>query len=251
MILVSRRQILWTVISVLVLIPDRFFSMAFSSFGIDQLTQRGRQTDALLQNKSTFHIMPSLSAKDDSNNEEEYTSDGEEKENSNSAAKFYDSIVSAPSFGTFLFWTPFVANPNLRSRASNFIETNIGTGIVGPIAAIGGLGLVSYVLYQDRIDDIELARGRTEDSLRRLREVKSKQLGGDVDVKESAAAVKLYESTLKDELRLRYIISGVRVPGVDYDPSEREEDKAAAKQFLGMNITKEGSLDKVVVQGRR
>lgn len=252
MLLVSRRQLLWALIYVFGLIPGRLSPLAFSSFGYThQLNQIGRKTHALVRNKSAFRAMSSLNAKEDGDNEEENTSDREEEENSNSAAKFYDSIVSSPSFGTFLFWTPFVANPNLRSRASNFIETNIGTGIVGPIAAVGGLALLSYVLYQDRIDDIELARGRTEDALKRLREVKSKQLSGDVDVKESTAAVKLYESTLKDEMRLRYIIAGVRVPGVDYDPSEREEDKAAAKQFLGMKITKEGSLDEIIEKGKR
>ncbi len=48
-------------------------------------------------------------------------------------------------------------------------------------------------------------------------------------------AIKAYETALKEELNLRTIIPGVRIVAPN-DASRREEDIAAAKQFLGWDI---------------
>ncbi len=162
-----------------------------------------------------------------------------------------DPVISAPSFATFLFWLPFFANPTLRYRAYHFLSTKIGENSVVPIIAITVMTFISYLIYQDRLDTIELARGRTADALQRLKDARSSQLSGkNNDNMDSNivmedyynTAMEYYQQTLTEELNARYILPGVKVPGVDWDPSDRDEDKAAARQFLNMEITEDGTL---------
>ncbi len=91
---------------------------------------------------------------------------------------------------------------------------------------------------------------RRENALAFLREVKSEQLNSSSsESKRDEAnesdnrmmeqrvqdATKAYETALKEELNLRTIIPGVRIVAPN-DAARREEDIAAAKQFLGWDI---------------
>jgi len=81
---------------------------------------------------------------------------------------------------------------------------------------------------------------RRNDALKSLREVKSAQLGSFDDPNKPSeddvrAAVSEYEMALNEELRLRTIIPGVRIVAPN-DPKTKEEDVAAAKQFLGFDL---------------
>jgi len=91
------------------------------------------------------------------------------------------------------------------------------------------------------------AANRREEALKMLRIVRSEQLDSSTfsnnesesNRNENGAkvkkAVEAYESALKDELELRTVIPGVRIAAPN-DATKREEDIAAAKQFLGWNI---------------
>ena len=52
----------------------------------------------------------------------------------------------------------------------------------------------------------------------------------------------LYEDALREELELRLIQPGIKVPGVLEEPDEFEEKRAAARQFLGLDISEDGTL---------
>ncbi len=194
--------------------------------------------------KSQFTLYAAINRDDDDNDDE---NKDENTPMLRKVADLVDPIISAPSFATFLFWLPFFANPTLRYRAYQFISTKIGENSVVPIIAITVMTFVSYLVYQDRLDTIELARGRTADALQRLKDARSSQLSGNNDsniIMEDYynTAMEYYQQKLTEELNARYILPGVKVPGVDWDPADREEDKAAARQFLKMEITEEGTL---------
>jgi len=81
---------------------------------------------------------------------------------------------------------------------------------------------------------------RRQESLATLRQVKAAQLDasgtvGKPSEGEVQAAVGAYESALQEELTLRTIIPGVRIVAPN-DPKRREEDIAAAKQFLDWDL---------------
>ena len=71
---------------------------------------------------------------------------------------------------------------------------------------------------------------------------------GNEDGAAAAAAIdatqlkQLYEHALREELELRLIQPGVKVPGVVEEPDEFEEKRAAARQFLGLDISEDGTL---------
>ena len=98
---------------------------------------------------------------------------------------------------------------------------------------------------------------RREEALKFLRQVKSEQLNtstssssnsssrtdnqdedkGDNNIMDKRVqdAIKAYEAALKEELNLRTIIPGVRIVAPN-DAARREQDIAAAKQFLDWDI---------------
>lgn len=99
---------------------------------------------------------------------------------------------------------------------------------------------IVFSLLQLRIKNIGQAALRRNDALKSLREVKSAQLGSFDDPNKPSeddvrAAVSEYEMALNEELRLRTIIPGVRIVAPN-DPKTKEEDVAAAKQFLGFDL---------------
>lgn len=114
---------------------------------------------------------------------------------------------------------------------------------------------VVFSLLQLRINSVRDAGVRRQEALATLRTVKAAQL--DVNELESASsssssssrstkptneevqmAVKAYQNALEDELNLRTIIPGVRIVAPN-DPKRREEDIAAAKQFLDWDLQEE------------
>ena len=136
--------------------------------------------------------------------------------------------------------------------------------IAVPVACVGTVAAVAYIVHADRAVDVELAMARTTGALALLREAKAVQLSGksasysyvvsDLDGDEEEIesrsdiqrALDTYEAALKEELELRqFHISGVmvRVSGLPGDhPCDREEDQAAVKQFFDMEITEVGSF---------
>ena len=86
-----------------------------------------------------------------------------------------------------------------------------------------------------------------DEALTELREIKSAELDS-VDnknkpnVDEVEAARDKYRKALLDELQLRTIIPGVRIVAPN-DPERKEEDIAAARQFLDLDIANEYSLE--------
>ena len=198
-----------------------------------------------------------------------------------------DPIISNPLFGNFLFWLPFVANPKLRLRARTFLNENFDLTIAGPVTGVGICIATLYWIYSNRLIDIELATGRTEEALRLVRQEKMSQFLGNgasttrttgttssrpaalttnsnramaVDADATATNTKLqeigngimdtktqslkeqYEYALREELDLRLIQPGLKVPGIGEDPEKLEEKRAAARQFLGLDISEDGTL---------
>lgn len=155
-----------------------------------------------------------------------------------------DPILTSPYFATFLFWLPFLANDKLRHRIATFLSIYLDLTIAIPTTVICIVFALLYLSYQNRLVDIDLARQTTEQALVRLKEIRSAQISyNDVDPREYQMALENYEYVLRQELDLRYIVPGIKVPNASHDPLDREEDVAAVQMFLGMRITKEGKLE--------
>jgi len=162
--------------------------------------------------------------------------------------QIFDPIISNPLFPTFLFWLPFVANDKLRKRFSYFVSTNLDLRIAVPVSGACLVGAVLYLVYQDRVYGIELAMSRTAEALKQLRGARTAQIsygGGSSDDDEYKMALENYEHFLREELELRLVVPGLKVPNVPGAPAEREEDRAAVRQFLGMEITEAGDLERI------
>mmetsp|Transcript_2184 Transcript_2184/g.3071 ORF Transcript_2184/g.3071 Transcript_2184/m.3071 type:complete len:267 (+) Transcript_2184:96-896(+) len=124
---------------------------------------------------------------------------------------------------------------------------------------------VTFSLLQIRINAVGDAAERRKEALRTIRRLKSAQLDGEVNqvttsssFKQSSLptakslpssypggeklklAVDAYRNALNEELSLRTIIPGVRIAAPN-DPlgSEGQEDIAAAKIFLGLDLSNE------------
>ena len=85
------------------------------------------------------------------------------------------------------------------------------------------------------------AATKRDDALKELREIKSAELDLVDDQKkpneeEIEAAIEKYREALTNELELRTIIPGVRIAAPN-DPERKQEDIAAAKQFLNLDIS--------------
>ncbi len=113
---------------------------------------------------------------------------------------------------------------------------------------------VVFSLLQLRINQVRDAGERRQEALAMLRSVKSAQLDAaefesstdklKPSEEEVQAALDAYKNSLQEELDLRTIIPGVRIVAPN-DPKRREEDIAAAKQFLGWDLAdleREGTI---------
>ncbi len=104
---------------------------------------------------------------------------------------------------------------------------------------------VVFSLLQFRINQVRDAGERRQEALAMLRTVKSAQLDSaefessmerqKPSEEEVQAALDAYKNSLQEELNLRTIIPGVRIVAPN-DPKRREEDIAAAKQFLDWDL---------------
>ena len=101
--------------------------------------------------------------------------------------------------------------------------------------------VIVFTLLQLRISAVSNAAERRAQSLEALRKAESLQLsasdvGIDASDRPSSQAVanakKEYEDALRSELNLRTVIPGVRIVAPN-DPKRDEEERAAAKRFLG------------------
>lgn len=110
---------------------------------------------------------------------------------------------------------------------------------------------VVFTLLQLRINAVSNAAKRRSLALEELRKVESLQLSAsDVGVdasdrpdEEQVAQAKFeYENALKEELGLRTIVPGVRIVAPN-DPKRDEEERAAAKRFLGWGSEEFGDDD--------
>ena len=106
------------------------------------------------------------------------------------------------------------------------------------VPALSSFLIISVVfgLLQLRINSVSQATKRRSEALESLRKIESLQLSTtdvnrptEADVTRAKAA---YENALTDELNLRTIIPGVRIVAPN-DPKRDDEERAAAKRFLG------------------
>ena len=100
---------------------------------------------------------------------------------------------------------------------------------------------IVFTLLQLRINAVSNAAKRRSSALEALRKAESLQLSAsDVGIDASdrptedqvLRAKNEYENSLRDEMNLRTIIPGVRIVAPN-DPKRDEEERAAAKRFLG------------------
>jgi len=114
--------------------------------------------------------------------------------------------------------------------------------------ALSSFLIISIVfgLLQQRINSVSAAAKRRSEALESLRKVESLQLSvSDKDRPTEADVVRAkaaYESALKNELSLRTIIPGVRIVAPN-DPKREEDERAAAKRFLGWDDEDFGDID--------
>ena len=120
-----------------------------------------------------------------------------------------------------------------------------------PAASAFLLIAVVFALLQLRINAVSAAAKRRSEALEVLRTVESLQLSDPKDRPDEtkvAAAKREYEHALRDELNLRTIIPGVRIVAPN-DPKRDEEQRAAAKRFLGWDSNEFGENDDVQDSG--
>jgi len=97
-----------------------------------------------------------------------------------------------------------------------------------------------FTLLQLRVAAIARAAERRTEALDKLRDIKAKELSGDVSEEQVQAALRAYKETLEEVENLRTVIPGVAriaAPPADTLNRERMDDNvAAAKQFLNIDL---------------
>ena len=158
----------------------------------------------------------------------------------------FDPIVTSPILPIFLFWGPFLQNPyNKRKFAELTANANplVVDAFLGTLAAT----VIAYVAYNARVEAAEEASEVRELALRDLRTARQGQFTSNRSQQTTSDAVQeaaeTYEQALRKELKLRWISPqlGWRLDFPD-DPASREEDQAAARQFLELEITDDGNI---------
>jgi len=158
----------------------------------------------------------------------------------------FDPIVTSPILPFILIWGPFLQNPyNKRKWAELTADANpiVLNAFLGTVA----FSIVSYFVYNARVEAAEEASEIRELALRDLRTARQGQFASNKNQQTTSDAVQVaaaaYEQALRKELQLRWISPqlGWRLDFPD-DPASREEDKAAARQFLGLEITDDGNI---------
>jgi len=159
----------------------------------------------------------------------------------------------------------FVLNQEVQTIASSTeipqttFEPQVNTPALSSFLFIS----IIFSLLQIRINRVRDAAIRREEALKQLRQIKSLQLStipstissGVTTLSSSSSiqssspstdqvkvALEAYEEALKEEMDLRTILPGVRIVAPN-DPERREEDIAAAKQFLGWDLTQDEDVE--------
>jgi len=134
------------------------------------------------------------------------------------------------------FPSPSILTSEAVQTASQSFEPQVNTPALSAFLIIA----VVFSLLQLRINSVRDASERRKEALNNLRQVKSAQLDATEanrgpSEEEVAAAVSAYKFALEGELSLRTVIPGVRIVAPN-DPKRTEQDIAAAKQFLGVDL---------------
>jgi len=127
------------------------------------------------------------------------------------------------------------------SPSAQSFEPQVDTSALSAFAFV----FLVFAALQYRINQVNNAAIQRKESLEMLRVMKSKELANDgstttAEVKEAALA---YKGWIEKEEKLRTLIPGVRVVAPNGPASSSEEEVAAARQFLGIDL-KEGVKEK-------
>mmetsp|Transcript_13 Transcript_13/g.17 ORF Transcript_13/g.17 Transcript_13/m.17 type:complete len:214 (-) Transcript_13:174-815(-) len=112
-----------------------------------------------------------------------------------------------------------------------------------------------FSLLQFRINQVNDAAILRKSALEKLRAIKSKELANDgISSVEVEDAVSAYKDCMENEEKLRTLIPGIRIVAPNGPASASEEEVAAAKQFLGVDLregikktSKENGMSNVAV----
>ena len=153
--------------------------------------------------------------------------------------KAAEAVSMTGSYRTFLFCGAFLGSPKIR----DFIGI---PGCVGVVAITWAV-----YTYDTRFNYlVDQVTPKRQQALKLLREANadrysSKKPSSPGDGKESSKSIdelaSLYEEALQDELATRIIIPGLWY--IEMDPTQ--EDRTAAPQFLGLEITKQHTLEPI------
>ena len=173
-----------------------------------------------------------------------------------------DPIVTSPVLPYILLLGPFLQNSGNRRRFAQLRATTDPV-LFDSVLILGGGLIAAYFLYEYRVRLAEEASERREGLLqdlgdRRRAQFEAAAASGGVGAasrstssgtstttpeEELAKAAAEYEGALREELELRSIVPalGWRLDFPD-DPATRDEDRAAARRYLGLDITEDGTL---------
>mmetsp|Transcript_16473 Transcript_16473/g.18982 ORF Transcript_16473/g.18982 Transcript_16473/m.18982 type:complete len:224 (-) Transcript_16473:63-734(-) len=121
-------------------------------------------------------------------------------------------------------------------------EPQVDTSALGAFAFV----FLVFAALQYRTNQVNNAAIQRKESLEKLRILKMKELanGGSTTSTEVKEAAMAYEGWIVKEEKLRTLIPGVRIVAPNGPASASEEEVAAAKQLLGLDL-KEGVKEKV------
>ena len=137
-------------------------------------------------------------------------------------------VLDSASVGALTAQDAVGLSPGIEVARSFEPQVDAGASVVFLLIA------VVFTLLQIRIGAISAAATHRSAALERLRSVESRQLSSpdEVTAEQALSAKDEYEQALTRELNLRTVIPGVRVVA-PRDPQKEEEQRAAAKRFLG------------------
>ena len=137
-------------------------------------------------------------------------------------AALIDDTTASTTSSSLYFDPSTVVTPGVFEPVLN-IEATVSFTIIA----------ILFALLQYRINAVTNAATRRSTALVELRQAESLQLSNpNIDTNVITRAKYEYESALRQELRLRTILPGVRIAAPN-DAARSEEDRAAAKRFLG------------------
>jgi hypothetical protein len=147
------------------------------------------------------------------------------------AKKMWESFSTTSLYGTALFTGALLSSPKVRDV--------LGLPVCGSIFF---LALALYT-YETKFNDLcDRVTPKRQAALRHLRQAKTQQLtSSEITAEDIRLLAAQYEEVLREELATRVIIPGLWV--IEMDPDV--EDRAAAPQLLGLEITDKYTLEPV------